>query len=144
VKDLQQQEDSGTIKGRTFIPTIFARRGNSSRGLVKPNLRIRQIKNIIDASKMSGKNDRQKYVLAAKKAGVNGFVLYKHVLFQIRSLNAKSKIERTPIYTIKKGRSIQVKSTNFMRVASLQSNKKMESFYIDQAKKQIAKFEHRY
>lgn len=142
VKDLEQQEHSGTIKSRTFIPTVFARKGNTKKGLVKPNLRISKIRaKIVDSSKMNGKNDREKYIKASIKSGANGFVLYKNILWKINALKAKSKIEREPIYTVKKGRGVNVKSTNFMKSASLESNRKMESYYIAQAKKQIVRLQ---
>lgn len=140
VKDLQQQEDSGQIKGRAFIPTLFARKGNNQRGLVKPNLQLRKIKNsIVDASKIAGNNDRQKYILAAKSAGVGGFVLYKNMLYKVKSLKAKSKVERIPIYSVKKSRSVNVHATGFMRTASVDSSRKLEGYFVEQAKKQIEK-----
>ena len=138
IKDLDQQEEGGTINMKTFIPTVFARKGNTKKGLVKPNLRLKNIRNkIVNANKLTGKNDRQKYVIAAIKAGVGGFVLYKRMLWKINSLRKNAKIERTPIYSVSKGRNIKVKGTNFMRLASLETNNKMEGYYIGQAKKQI-------
>ncbi len=140
VKDLEQQEHAGTIKSKTFIPTIFARSGTSNRGLVKPNLRLKKIRDkIIESKNFTGKTEKERFQIASQKAGVNGFVLHKNILWQINSLREKKAIKRTPIYSVKVGRVIKVRATNFMKIASLKSNQKLESFYIAEAKKQIEK-----
>lgn len=142
VKDLEGQEETGMLNMKTFIPTVFARNGGTKKGLVKPNFRLNKIreKGIVETNKMLGGNDRQKYMFAAYKAGKGGFVIYKKILWQINRIedsgNSK-KVFRTPIYTVSKGRNIRVKSTHFMKLASLETNKKMEGYYIGQAKKQI-------
>lgn len=139
VKDLEQQENSGNIESKTFIPTVHARKGGSLRGLVKPNFRLKKIreKGIVEASKMGGKNKRQNYLIAANKAGVGGFVLYKKMLWRINSLSVKSKVERTPIYSVVANRSVRVKGTNFMKNSSLESANKMNKYYLAEAEKQI-------
>lgn len=139
INDLEDQEEGGTINMKTFIPTIYARKGNSKRGLVKPNFRLNKIreKGLINANKLPGKNERQKYLIAANKAGVGGFVIYKRMLWRINSLKQKSKVERTPIYSVSKGRNIKVKSTQFMKLASLKTAKNMTGYYLGHAKKQI-------
>ncbi len=144
VSELEQQEHGGKIGHRTFIPTIFSRKGNSKNGMVKPNLRLKLIRNkIIKSSKETGSNEKEKYIKAVVKAGVGGFVLYHNMVwridsFPLSSIRTKSlKIKRTPIYSVHKGRGVSIKQTNFMKTASLESNKKMEIYYIAQAKKQI-------
>lgn len=141
VKDLERQEHAGKIEGKTFIPTPFARSGGTKRGLVKPNLRLKKIraKGIVDVSKLVGFSQKSKFQFASHSAGVGGFVLYKNILWQINSLRKKANISRTPIYSVKKNRSVKVKQTNFMKSASLQSAKKIEEFYIKRAKVQIEK-----
>lgn len=139
VKDLEEQENSGNIDGKSFIPTVNSRSGGTKRGLVKPNFRLKKIreKGIVDAAQMVGKNMRQKYLVAANKAGVGGFVLYKKMLWKINSLSRKSKVERTPIYSVVGGRSVKVKATSFMKNASYESANKMENYFKEQAEKQI-------
>ena len=139
VEDLEEQENSGTIEKKTFIPTVHARKGGTKRGLVKPNFRLSKIreKGITDAKLMGGKNARQNYLIAANEAGVGGFVLYKKMLWRINSLKEKSKVQRTPIYSVVAKRSIRVKSTNFMKSASLQSANKMDNYFKLEAEKQI-------
>jgi hypothetical protein len=147
VKDLQQQEHGGNIGGKAFIPTVFARRGNALKGLVKPNLRISLIKEkIINAHKQKAKNPSQGFVQAAIEAGSGGFVLYNNMVFRIdlppRSV-IKSKrtiIKRTPIYSAKKGRKVKVKPRNFMKEASRETAKKMQAFYEEGAKRQLKKY----
>lgn len=139
INDLEEQEDGGTINMKTFIPTVYARKGGTKRGLVKPNFRLNKIreKGLINANKLPGKNERQKYLIAANKAGVGGFVIYKRMLWRINSLAKKSKVERTPIYSVSKGRNIKVKSTQFMKLASLKTSNKMTGYYLGHAEKQI-------
>ena len=50
------------------------------------------------------------------------------------------EISRTPIYSIKKGRAVSVSPTNFMKRASMETGKKLDSFFIKQAQKQFDKF----
>jgi hypothetical protein len=146
VKDLEQQEDGGIINMKTFIPTVYARTGGTKRGLVKPNYQLKKIRNkgIVNSKELTGKvsniaNERQRYMIAAKRAGVGGFVIHKRMLWQIKRITFKgnSRVERVPIYSVSKGRNIKVKGTRFMELASLETNKKMEGYYMEQAKKQI-------
>lgn len=138
VKDLDEQEEGGQINMKTFIPTVFARRGGTKSGLVKSQFRLKVIKpKMINANLLKGKNGREKYVEAAKMAGVGGFVIYKKMVWQINKLGEHSAVERTPIYSVSKGRNVRVKGTQFMRLASLKTSNKMEGYYIGQAEKQI-------
>lgn len=146
IKDLEEQEHGGTINMKTFIPTVFARKGGTKAGAVKPNFQLKKIRNkgIINSKELTGKvasisNDRQRYMIAAKRAGVGGFVIHKRMLWQIKRITFKSnsRIERVPIYSVSKGRNIKVKGTQFMKLASLETNRNMEGYYIGQAKKQI-------
>ena len=148
VKDLEEQEGGGVINMKTFIPTVYARTGNTKRGLVRPNFRLKSIrrKGLLDVSKMYTQvagNERQKYMIAAKRVGIGGFIMYKRFIWKINKVdvfggnNKRSRIERTPLYHVSKGRNIRVKTTNFMKLASLKTNNKMEGYYIGQAQKQI-------
>lgn len=145
VKDLEQQEHGGSIDKRSFIPTNLARKGNSARGLVRSNARLSAIKNIIKTKNSTGKNAKEKFVVAASVAGKGGFVLDENILWRIDSFpksSLRSKrtiIKRTPIYSFKSGRKASVHATNFMREATLNTAKKMETFYFAEAKRQIEK-----
>jgi hypothetical protein len=160
VKDLQQQEHGGRIGGRSFKPTIYARAGKNSKGLVLPKFRISKIgKKLIDASKMHHLTDKQKFVVAAKLAKKGGYVLSKGMLWRIdqnpkiadskgvTEINFKGQkvgyshytglIERTPLYTFQKSGQAAVARTNFMREASMSTQKHMEAVFIKEAEKQI-------
>jgi len=99
--------------------------------------------NVVDARKAKGKNKRQKFVKSVIHAGVGGLVLSEHkgkeILWRVNSLNRDSngKFKLTALYSFKKGRSVNVKATHFMRKASLNSAKLLDDFYIVEAKKQI-------
>lgn len=145
-KDLEQQERSGDIDGKSFIPLDTARQGNSYTSLVKPANRITRIQNVVVANKLSG-SKRQKFFKAIAKAGVGGFVLGgtvlgEDLLWRVDAIDPqdirRSKI--TPLYDYRKARSVKVDQTGFMSSASYESADKMNRFYIAQAEFWINKY----
>lgn len=151
VDDLKQQEDGGNIGGRTFIALRDARVSGSWRKKPRARMRLADIDNkIIDSRKGKGKNSRERFTRSALHAGRGGFVLGEkktsggsRILFEIRSVVRKGRntvVKSKPIYAVKSGRVVIPAATHFMRNASLQSAKGMESIYIAEANKQIAKY----
>lgn len=144
VKDLEQQEDGGIIRGRSFIPANPARGGSNSKP-VRPTNRIGKITKIINAVKAKGINDRQKFVKSAILAGAGGYVIGdlkgKKILWRINSLRKTKygQFKLTALYSFKNKRSVTVKSTGFMKKASLQSAAGIEEYFIAEAKRQIDK-----
>lgn len=142
IKDLEQQERGGKIGGKSFIPSDDARGGSNTK-VVKPRNRLSRINNIIDARKVKGTSDGSKFHMAASRAGKGGFVLAKFKgkmnLWRVNSSNKtkSGQWKLTHLYTVDKGRKVSVSGTGFMRIASLKSGSKIESFYIKEAKKQI-------
>jgi hypothetical protein len=145
VQDLEQQEDGGSIKKKSFIATALARKDKSMNSLVRPNARLSAIDKMVKSKDASGKNEKEQFVKSAYYAGKGGFLLHKNILYKVeaqpKKIGKKSKtvIKRTPIYSFIKGRSVHVKATHFMRAASLESAKKMEGFYAVEAQRQIDK-----
>lgn len=150
VKDLEQQEYSGDIKGKTFIPLDTARSGGHT-SLVRPANRLTTIKqktnnfqSVINANKIFG-SKRGAFVKAAFKAGSGGYVFgnaAKEILWRIDAVIKNKygiKISKTALYSVRKGRSVGVKETGFMRWASLQSANKLEDYFIKAAQLQIDK-----
>lgn len=140
VKDLEQQERGGKIGGKSFIAHKEARGGSNTKA-VKPINRLSAITNIINAKNFRG-NKKQRLIRAIHRAGKGGYVLGsaisgENTLFRVKSLNKKGAFKLTPLYDFKKGRKVSVTGTGFMRIASLKSGSKIESFYIKEAKKQI-------
>lgn len=147
VKDLEQQEEGGTINKRSFIPLKGGRVGNSFGKNVRANARLSSIKGIIDARKRKGNSDKAKFVAALNKATKGSLILAKTpkgrtILWRVNSVSSdvstrgiKSKL--TAIYDFEEHRTIRVKSTHFMRSASLESAKKLEDYFIEAANKQI-------
>lgn len=145
VKDLEQQENGGKIKGKAFIPLDEARKGGKNT-LVRPNARLSKIKNLVDANKVSGKTKGQKFLHAASIAGKGGFLFYDNILWRVDSgmvassiKTKKLKLKVTPLYSHKTGRQVQVKRTQFMRTASLLSGNKLNGFFKIQAERLIYK-----
>lgn len=133
VKDLEQQENGGTIKGRTFIAMKQARASNSNVKNVRPNNRISGIKNIKKVSQ-----NKNNFARTVHSAGIGGHVLNSKALFRVDKIAGRT-FKVTPLYSFKKSRSVQVKKTGFMQKASLMSAKKLEGYFTTQARKQFVK-----
>jgi len=149
-EDLKQQEDSGAIEHRSFIPLKQARAGGSYRRRVVNKYRLAAIKSLIKDSKNStAATNAGKFFSTAQHAGKGGFVIGtkknskgNRFLLRINSIvkrNGKTVVKSTPIYAVKTNRSVRVKRTKFMHKASVMSAVKTEGFYIKEAEKQIAK-----
>ncbi len=142
VEDLEEQEYGGSIEGRSFIPMDTARGGSKVKS-VRPGNRLSKITNIINAAKVSGRSKKQKFVKAAIRAGKGGYVLGNfnpQILYKITSITRRGNvmiIKKKPLYSFESGRAIKVSKTGFMRSATLKSNRKLNDFYIKQAKRQI-------
>jgi hypothetical protein len=151
VKDLEQQEYGGIIKGRSFVPLDTARQGNNKSKLVRSNARLSKIKNIVNARNSRGKNQKEKFIRAAIDAGPSGYVIAgrKSILFKVTAMRAKTDLKSRqsnfnfkaiPLYKYKRSGSVKVKRTDFMSEASLNSGAKLEQFFIREAERQIAKY----
>ena len=159
VKDLEEQELGGKINKKTFIAQNGARMGNKQ---VRNDFRRSVLKQSTffktSSSGKVGKNGishnlsvKQQFIramiYAKSKFSKNAFVLGKRQNSNTETLSVvknitfgdKLQISWTRIYNVKKGRSINVKSTHFMKKASLESGAKMSSFFIKQAEKQFAR-----
>ncbi|MBE9490876.1 MAG: hypothetical protein IMY67_11320 [Bacteroidetes bacterium] len=146
VANLAKQERGGSIGGRSFIPMTTSRVGKSSSKPVRKQNRLSDIRNIVDARNSKGRNKRQKFVKAAIHAGVGGIVLAeykgKKIVWRVNAIKGRglNRFKLTALYSYEKGRSVNIsKATNFMQIASNQSARKMESFFIIEAKKRIQK-----
>jgi len=163
VKELEQQEYGGTIKGRSFIPMDDARSGSSPNRLVKLSNRLSSIDNIISstARRISGKSrvkaKKQRWIRAAimakKLHGKDAFVLGnikagRRTLRRIDQITMnvatrKLEIKSTPVYSFKRGRFVSVKSTGFMQRASHETAMNMDFMFITEARKQIQRIMNR-
>lgn len=140
VNDLEQQEQGGKIGGKSFIPLDNARKGGKSTN-VKAAHRITKIGNVIRQSRMRG-TKAQTFVKAVNKAGrgghfIGGVQRGKNTLYKVLSLKKSGSFTLKPLYDYRRNRSVKVKSTGFMRRASMQSSMKMEKMYIANAKERI-------
>lgn len=150
VRDLEQQERGGKISGKSFIPTDKARvANNNARGVAARNKLSRlSIRDAIRTRKSKGKTKGQRFVrsaIAAKsKFGSRALILTRSMLFRINSVRfnkgtGRVRLKITPLYSFKRGRSVNVSATNFMRRSSIIQAKKMDVFYKKEADKRIAK-----
>lgn len=150
VDDLEQQEHGGNIGGRSYVPLPKARAGNSWNKNVRRSARISDVrKKVVDANDSKGKNDKEKYTRAAIHAGKGGWVLGNKVngkgnrmLYQIRSIVRRGKhmkIKSVAMHALKKGRHVNPAATHFMQKATEQTGKKLETFYIKNIQRELAK-----
>lgn len=150
VRDLEQQESGGVIKGRSFIPTDQARKGGSSSANVAARNRLSNIdlKSVVRLSRAKGKTKSQRFIKSAifakKRFGKRAYVLTQKMLFRIDRLNVGKKTNKvslkiTPLYSHRKGRTVRVKATNFMRKSSLIQAKKIDIIFKNEAEKRIKK-----
>lgn len=169
VKELEQQEHGGKIGHKTFIPMRAARVGGAgiTKSAFRLSQMKAKIVNAKTVKSISSKNKKQKLIRAAiiakKTGGSNAFVLGdsksggSQTLFKVERLNiskssytfagggktvrgSKLDIKLIPVFDVKKGRSISVQKTEFMKTASLNSAKKLNHYYFENAKKQIKKY----
>lgn len=149
-KDLEQQENSGIIGGRAFVPLAKARAGGSYQRRVKSDLTMTAIKakGMSDSLKNKRKTRKQKFIASAVFAGKGGFVIGTNrrkgarMLMRINSISrqdGRTVVNSTAVYSVKAHRHVKPKATKFMRKASLLSERKMETFYAIEANKQINK-----
>ncbi len=140
VKDLEQQEEGGTIKSKSFIPMLLARSGIGKP--VRPSNRLSAIKNIVNSSNFKGVSDKQKFVAAVHSAGAGGLVLAKikgkEKLWRVNSVS-KNTFSATPLYSHQAKRSVRVRGRHFMKRASLSSGSRLEEYYIKAAENQFSK-----
>jgi len=151
IDDLREQEQGGTIDGRSFIPLKGARVSNSWGRMVRKKYRLSNIQNkIVDADKnRKGSNKNQKWVLSSIYAGVGGFVIGTNkigggsrILYEIKNLHKKGRgysIGAHPIYSVRSGRSVRVKSTNFMKKSADIAARDIGFTFNKMAKRELAR-----
>lgn len=140
VKNLEHQEQGGTIKSKSFIPLDTARSGNKNSRPVTSKNRISSFDKIVKTKDAPIKTrdkkiKKQQYYKTINFVGVGGLFMSEHkgntLLARVNTLGkwgVKPKI--SILYTYKKSRTVQVKRTNFMYNASRDSGKKMESYFV--------------
>jgi len=145
VKNLEEQEEGGTIGGRSFLALHQARISKTITKLVAKRNRISGIKNIVKTSDQKGSSEGQRFIQAVFVAGVGGVVFSKFngrgMVWRVESLqkNARGRFRLTAIQSYKEGRTVKVKATHFMKKASLRSAKKGDEIYFKEAERQFNK-----
>lgn len=147
VLELKQQEHGGVIPDRDYIPLDEARIGNSASKQVSAPNRIKKINlsAVVHAKNMPGSR-KQKFLAAAIKASKGGYVtagLNKQLLRKVLSIkyvDGRTVVKSKAIYSHKPNRNVKIDSTFFMKKASINTSKKLNTFYISEAQRRIAKF----
>ena len=139
VKNLIDQEQGGTIKGRKFIAVDAARVSKNRSKNVKKNNRIGGGIKFADWRNSRGKNRNQKWFNSAKKAGVGGLIRgsFSPIIFRIASIKKRksgTKIKVNPVYYIRPKSSFRVKSTGFAKRAAMESHKLVDTIFMKEAK----------
>lgn len=152
VKDLEQQEEGGTIGGKSFIPLKTSRSGGSTNKMVKANFRLKNViksgANVLDVKKNKAKTKKQQFIRTAiyakMKFGNDAFVLGNtfgggnRTLSRVDSISSSMKtrkiqVKRTPLYTYRKGRKITVAGKNFMKRAAHETSLNMDEIFRKEA-----------
>jgi len=145
VDDLEEQEHGGDIGHKTFIPIKTSRISGNPNRLVSKRNWLNTIGKMVDGRVGSGKTRKGRFMNAFLHSQPGQYIKGetsngKVIVWRINSITSKSKEKRldlTPMYSLKKGRSIKVKGTHFMKTASLKSADKLNFFYKLAAQKQI-------
>lgn len=151
VKDLEAQENGGQITNRSFMPLDSARMsGSRGRTVVNKN-RLENIKRVFKVRIKAGVNKKQawlKTAIAAKKLAPNNALVLgnenskgNRTLSRINSIEkigGKVVINKTALYSFRKGNNVRPKATGFMQKASIESQSNMEQIFIVEAQKQLA------
>jgi hypothetical protein len=147
VQELEQQEEGGTIHHKSFIALPGARVANSFSKATRANARLKKIKKMVNGKESRGANWEQRAIKGAVFAGKGGLLLMPgrkgSVLWRITSIRREGRntqFTKTKLYSFTKNRSVKVHATHFMKEASERTAKKMEMFYIAEAKRQIEKY----
>ncbi|MBC7486091.1 MAG: hypothetical protein H7282_05015 [Cytophagaceae bacterium] len=145
VKDLEDQEHGGSIGGRSFIPTAQARGGNPNKN-VRPSNRITALQNMVNVRNARGKTWAEKAIKTAVHARVGGIVMNPGnpggMVWRITSIKragGRVRFRKVNLYSYTKNRDVKVAGTHFMRRASMTSGKKIEDYFIEEARRQITK-----
>jgi hypothetical protein len=146
VRDLEEQEHSGSIGGRAYVPLDSARVSGPNT-LVKPANRLSRIlkANIVVARDLGHGNKKEQFVKAIFKAGIGGYVRGgnvkgEEILFRVDNISGPRRFSLTPLYDYKAKRKVNVDETGFMSTASLKSANKLDDFYKAQAMFWINKY----
>ena len=146
VKDLEQQENGGTITNKAFIPTDQARNGGNRNAKLRPNAQLAKLKGkIANANKNKGKSVAQQLFNTARFVKKGGFFIAKtkkgkQMLFKVDALPTKKNkgnFKLTALYDVEAKRNIKVSPTGFMKKASIQSGDKLNFIFIKEAQKRI-------
>jgi len=147
VKDLEQQEEGGTIDKRSFVPMKQARTGNSNNKTVRVPNRMQAIKGkkITGMSSRIGKggnNKKQQFIRAAiyartkedgyvlgNKTAKGGQTLFRVDRFDHNIKTKKARFKFTPLYNVQAGRKVKVKATHFMEEAAKHTTKKTNAIF---------------
>jgi hypothetical protein len=147
VKDLEQQEQGGTITNRSLLALDSARTGKSRNRLVMQKNRVSSIRRIVKVKSGNGKMGWMKAAYMSKKLyGDNAYVLGAENAKGFRTLSRidsvtrigrNTVIKRTALYSVDKGHNVRVNKTGFMRRASFESQSIMDKIFVIEAHKQI-------
>jgi len=143
IDDMDKQERGGTIGGRSFVPLNTARVSSSYGRNVRRKNRVTSLSDVVNSNNATGKTKAERFIKSAIHAGVGGAVIGnfgKNIVWRINSIDLKSrknKINGTPIYTYKQGRSVSVKATKFSQKAAKRTLTVAPNIWTKEAKRQL-------
>lgn len=151
-RNLKQQQLGGKIDGRTFVPKDSARVGGKRTGKVRKENRLSALQDDFKVapviSRSDGSSGRQQFLKTSIYAAVHGKKLIRSSKMLYRIQRGRGKylyktagitIGVTPLYSIKKGRSVDVEAKPFVRRIAKLNGKKGDRIFAKHAEKQFKK-----
>lgn len=153
-RDMDIQQAGGIIRGRSFIPTQYARTGKNWNKNVRRDYRLgvldKKIGRASEVSRSKGRNRKQRFIRTAAYAATRGnnFMIDSRYLYLVTrggagryryKLNGLN-LSITPLYSYRKGRSVRIRDKRkFTEKAARRVNMRSEQIFKGHAKKQFKK-----
>lgn len=138
--EMDKQEFGGAIQDRTFIPMDESRVSGNKTKLISRKNYLKNIK----TKKGKHRFKNQELIRTAFRVGKNGHLIYENILFQVRRLVKKTKnkifIKLKPLYSYKKGRSVNLSKKPFIAPSGEMAAKNIPNIFLKNASYQINRY----
>ena len=151
-ENMRQQQLGGRIKGRTLVPHDMARVGGKNQRNVRVENRVSNVKVQLKSRISRHGKAKQRFIRTATHAlerfGSTAVIMHttrarKTFIYRVKRGGSDLRtddfnIKVTPLYSVKKGRSVNIKDpVTFTRRAALRSQKQANRVFRKHAKKRI-------
>ena len=152
-RNMTQQQVSGRIGGRTFVPLDTARTSKSSKKNVRRANRLRNLNIVLDTMDSRASDPKQRFVqsavFAVERFGSGAVIKHRRddgrtFLYKVERGGSDLRtrqfnIKVTPLYSVKSGRTVSVRAQPFTFRASVRTAKNVERIWKEKATREILK-----